>query len=424
MLRNSEGCVLPSYFSGTSGLKFFVLGHWTRRSSRVNAGQPAAYGKSPGSPGARASTAFPALWSDCRRVSRRRSIVVRASSCRRASRTWRWSRRSRGADGAVESSSALFPRGGFLCFRGGECTVVAPPAVLSPSAFVFSTCRGREVVGRCGVSLLAKAIRLWMVALQSSALSAAGGKSRSSCALVSASAGVEGSGGERREERDMLGLLTALEGAGSRPGVFALLVPGRWSGASREPPVCPWPSKRMPPPVTWRWWVVVCWDGRGSSTETEARSSALSLDLVAPRASSPATTLPTTSPPPTAGSGSGGRDADGPATSEAFFFGAMVLLLMKNAPVRTLDQVRTTSTPPTWRAKDVGGNCPPRAPMGPGPLRLSGERAEGARRADRGKHTGGLPRFGPRWTRKTLLLLGCIELGSSGARRAAAPSVW
>src|SRR3954469_13044454 len=162
----------------------------------------------------------------------------------------------------------------------------------------------------------------------------------------------------------MLGLLTALEGAGSPPpGVFALLVPGRWSGASREPPVCPWPSKRMPPPVTWRCWVVVCWDGRGSSTETEARSSALSLDLVAPRASSPATTLPTASPPPTVGSGSGGRDADGPATSEAFFFGAMVLLLtkltnserlMKNAPARTPDQVRTTSTPPTWRAKDVG----------------------------------------------------------------------
>src|SRR3954464_12391817 len=49
----------------------------------------------------------------------------------------------------------------------------------------------------------------------------------------------------------------------------------------------------------------------------------------------------------------------------------------------------------------VGGNCPPRAPTGPEPLRLSGERAEGARRADRGEHTGGLPRFGPRWTRKT-----------------------
>src|SRR6187399_1494766 len=258
MLRNSEGCVLPSYFSGTSGLKFFMLDHWTRRSSRVNAGQPAAYGKSPGSPGACVSTAVPAHWSDCRRAFRRRSIVVRVSSCRRSSRTWRWSRRARGSDDAVESSSTLIRRGGVFCFRGGECTVVAPPAVLSPSAFVFSTCRGREVAGCCGESLLAKAIRLWMVALQSSALSTAGGKSRSSCALASASAGVEGNGGERCEERDMLGLLTTLEGAGSRPGAFALLVPGRWSGASREPPVCPCPSKRIPPPVVWRGWVVVC----------------------------------------------------------------------------------------------------------------------------------------------------------------------
>ena len=34
-----------------------------------------------------------------------------------------------------------------------------------------------------------------------------------------------------------------------------------------------------------------------------------------------------------------------------------------------------------------------------------GEGAEGAQRADRGEHAGSLPRFGPRWTRKTLLLL-------------------
>src|SRR3954471_4522937 len=53
-----------------------------------------------------------------------------------------------------------------------------------------------------------------------------------------------------------------------------------------------------------------------------------------------------------------------------------------------------------WR-----GNCPPRTPMGTEPLCLSGKRAEGARRADRSEHTGSLPRFGPRWTRKTLLLL-------------------
>src|SRR4051812_10962768 len=63
----------------------------------------------------------------------------------------------------------------------------------------------------------------------------------------------------------------------------------------------------------------------------------------------------------------------------------------------------------------VGGNCPPRAPMGPEPLRLSGERAEGARRADRGEHTGGLPRFGPRWTRKTLLLLSLYSVGELGS---------
>src|SRR3954468_10046660 len=56
-------------------------------------------------------------------------------------------------------------------------------------------------------------------------------------------------------------------------------------------------------------------------------------------------------------------------------------------------------------AESVGGNCPPRTPMGPEPLCLSGKRAEGARRADRSEHTGSLPRFGPRWTRKTLLLL-------------------
>src|SRR4051812_31633740 len=424
MLRNSEGCVLPSYFSGTSGLKFFVLGHWMRRSSRVNAGQPAAYDKSPGSPGARASTAFPALWSDCRRVSRRRSIVVRASSCRRSSRTWRWSRRSRGSDDAVEPSSALFPRGGVLCFRVGECTVVAPPAVLSPSAFVFSTRRGREVVGRCGVSLLEKAIRLWMVALQPSALSAAGGKSRSSCALASASAGVEGSGGERREERDMLRLLTALEGAGSPPrrlrfarartvvrGIprtsglplaqqadaascdMALLGcrllgrtrlvhrdrgsvvrPVLGSGGAASVLASDHPSDGVSPAHRWlrqRW---------------ERRRRAHDLRSLLLRGH--------------------GAVVDEATNSER---------LMKNAPARTPDQVRTTSTPPTWRAKDVGVDYPPRAPMGPGPLRLSGERAEGARRADRGEHTGGLPRFGPRWTRKTLLLLGLYSTGELGS---------
>src|SRR4051812_12548159 len=65
--------------------------------------------------------------------------------------------------------------------------------------------------------------------------------------------------------------------------------------------------------------------------------------------------------------------------------------------------------------KMSGGNCPPRTPMGPEPLCLSGERAEGARRADRSEHTGGLPRFGPRWTRKTLLLLSLYWVGELGS---------
>src|SRR3954464_1958216 len=161
----------------------------------------------------------------------------------------------------------------------------------------------------------------------------------------------------------MLGLLTMLEGAGSPPpGVFALLVPGRWSGASREPPVCPWSNKRMPPPVAWRYWVVVGRDGRDASSEAEARSSILFLDLVAPRVSSPAATLPTASSPPTVGSGSGGRDADGPATPEAFFFGAMVLMklansekLMEIALARTPDLIRTTSTRPLPSAPKMSG---------------------------------------------------------------------
>src|SRR3954470_23282714 len=67
----------------------------------------------------------------------------------------------------------------------------------------------------------------------------------------------------------------------------------------------------------------------------------------------------------------------------------------------------------------VGVDGVPREHLwGRSPFRCPVRGAEGARRADRGEHTGGLPRFGPRWTRKTLLLLGCIELGSSGAWRA------
>src|SRR3954465_9586590 len=68
------------------------------------------------------------------------------------------------------------------------------------------------------------------------------------------------------------------------------------------------------------------------------------------------------------------------------------------------------------RQRCRGGRASPREHLwGRSPFRCPARGAEGARRADRSGHTGGLPRFGPRWTRKTLLLLSCIELGSSGA---------
>ena len=51
------------------------------------------------------------------------------------------------------------------------------------------------------------------------------------------------------------------------------------------------------------------------------------------------------------------------------------------------------------------GKLPTTNTYGTGAPCLCGEGAEGARRADRGEHAGSLPRFGPRWTRKTLLLL-------------------
>src|SRR3954465_10992027 len=67
----------------------------------------------------------------------------------------------------------------------------------------------------------------------------------------------------------------------------------------------------------------------------------------------------------------------------------------------------------------VGVDGVPREHLwGQSPFRCPVRGAEGAQRADRGEHTGGLPRFGPRWSRKALLLLGCIEVGSSGAWRA------
>src|SRR3954464_7886599 len=103
---------------------------------------------------------------------------------------------------------------------------------------------------------------------------------------------------------------------------------------------------------------------------------------------------PAPSPPPVCSKG-GGFDADGPATSGAFFFGGMSTKMMEIWLVQTLDQVRTTSTPPTWCAKDVGGNRLPRTPMGTEPLTGSagggGCTKSGSRRCTQGI----LPSFGP-----------------------------
>src|SRR3954470_10554386 len=81
--------------------------------------------------------------------------------------------------------------------------------------------------------------------------------------------------------------------------------------------------------------------------------------------------------------------------------------------------------PPTWRAKDVGVDGVPREHLwGRSPFRCPVRGAEGARRADRGEHTGGLPRFGPRRTRKTLLLLWFVLLwGARELEELATPSV-
>src|SRR3954470_16130266 len=83
----------------------------------------------------------------------------------------------------------------------------------------------------------------------------------------------------------------------------------------------------------------------------------------------------------------------------------LVYLIREFASVAMIDIVGVDGVP----REHLWGRSPFRCPV---------RGAEGARRADRGEHTGGLPRFGPRWMRKTLLLLGCIELGSSGAWRA------
>ena len=66
---------------------------------------------------------------------------------------------------------------------------VTPPVPPAPACGGSVEHRPEGPAGR-GSSLLATATRLRMVALHSSSFSAAGGKSRSSCARVKASAGV------------------------------------------------------------------------------------------------------------------------------------------------------------------------------------------------------------------------------------------
>src|SRR3954469_208 len=63
-------------------------------------------------------------------------------------------------------------------------------------------------------------------------------------------------------------------------------------------------------------------------------------------------------------------------------------------------QIRFTQPrrPPTWRAKDVGGNRPPRTPMGT--ERLFGSAGSGGcakSRSRRHTYTTILPSFGPHW---------------------------
>src|SRR3954470_9227420 len=113
---------------------------------------------------------------------------------------------------------------------------------------------------------------------------------------------------------------------------------------------------------------------------------------------------PVSSPPPVCSRG-GGFDADGPVTSGAFFFGGMSTKTMKIWLARTPDLVHTTSTPPAWRAKDVGGNRPPRTPMGTEPL-LGSARSGGCTRSRSRRHThNDFTQLRAARMRKTLLLL-------------------
>ena len=144
--------------------------------------------------------------------------MVRASSCSRSRRTWRWSQWVRGSDDAMEiSSPATSRRAGVRGTGrgGGECTVVAAPPAFLP--LVRGTPSEHRPGGSTGLgsSLLATATRLRIVALHSSSLPVVGGKSRSNYARARASAGVGGS--ETYTDRDALRLLTMSEGVSSRP---------------------------------------------------------------------------------------------------------------------------------------------------------------------------------------------------------------
>ena len=114
--------------------------------------------------------------------------------------------------------------------------MAASPPARPPLACGSSVERRPEGPAGRGSSLLATATRLRMVALHSSSFSAAGGKSRSSCARAKASAGV--GGGESCVDRGALRFLTTLEGALSRPGGCAPFSPALrrvcWPSSSRE----------------------------------------------------------------------------------------------------------------------------------------------------------------------------------------------
>ena len=86
----------------------------------------------------------------------------------------------------------------------------APPVLPALACGGSMERRPKGSAGR-GLSLLVTSTTLRIVALHSSSFSAAGGKSRSSCARAKASAGV--GGGDSCVDRGALRLLTTLEGA-------------------------------------------------------------------------------------------------------------------------------------------------------------------------------------------------------------------